>query len=112
MTRLRLQLQLQRRRNRFLRAHHDLASLNRDIPLSFPVMSTSFRHEPVLAGEVVTFLRPASGRTIIDGTLGGGGHSSLLLKGGARVIAFDRDPAALSHARGVLSAHAESFTAL
>jgi 16S rRNA (cytosine1402-N4)-methyltransferase len=105
-------LQLQRRRNRFLRAHHDLASFNRDLPLSFPVMSTSFRHEPVLAGEVVTFLRPASGRTIIDGTLGGGGHSSLLLKGGARVIAFDRDPAALGHARAALSTHGESFTAL
>ena len=105
-------LQLQRRRNRFLRAHHDLASLNRDNPLSFPTMSTSFRHEPVLAGEVVTFLRPASGRTIIDGTLGGGGHSSLLLKGGARVIAFDRDPAALSHARGLLSSHGDLFTAL
>ena len=105
-------LQLQRRRNRFLRAHHDLASLNRDTPLPFSVMSTSFRHEPVLAGEVVTFLRPASGRTIIDGTLGGGGHSSLLLKGGARVIAFDRDPAALSHARSFLSAHTESFTAI
>ncbi|MEY2906714.1 MAG: hypothetical protein RLZZ408_1185, partial [Verrucomicrobiota bacterium] len=39
-------------------------------------MSTSFRHESVLAGEVVEFLRPAPGRTIIDGTLGGGGHSS------------------------------------
>ena len=34
-------------------------------------MSTSFRHEPVLAAEVVDFLRPAPGRTIIDGTLGG-----------------------------------------
>ena len=74
-------LQLQRRRNRFLRAHHDLASLNRDIPLSFPIMSTSFRHEPVLAGEVVTFLRPASGRTIIDGTLGGGRPQQLAAEG-------------------------------
>jgi 16S rRNA (cytosine1402-N4)-methyltransferase len=65
-----------------------------------------------MAGEVVTFLRPASGRTIIDGTLGGGGHSSLLLKGGARVIAFDRDPAALSHARGFFSAYADCFSVL
>lgn len=62
-------------------------------------MSTSFRHEPVLAAEVVDFLRPAPSRTIADGTLGGGGHSSLLLKGGARVIGFDRDPEALSHVR-------------
>jgi 16S rRNA (cytosine1402-N4)-methyltransferase len=75
-------------------------------------MSTSFRHESVLAGEVVEFLRPAPGRTIIDGTLGGGGHSGLLLKGGARVIAFDRDPEALAHARALLAPHGESFAAL
>jgi 16S rRNA (cytosine1402-N4)-methyltransferase len=75
-------------------------------------MSTSFRHEPVLATEVVDFLRPAPGRTIIDGTLGGGGHSSLLLKGGARVIAFDRDPEALAHTRRQLAPFGEQFTAI
>ena len=75
-------------------------------------MSTSFRHEPVLATEVVDFLRPAPGRTIIDGTLGGGGHSSLLLKGGARVIAFDRDPEALAHSRAQLASYGEEFTAI
>ena len=102
--------QLKLRRNRFLRAHHDLGTPTfPPIPLS---MSTSFRHESVLAAEVIDFLRPAPGRTIIDGTLGGGGHSGLLLKGGARVIAFDRDPQALAHARALLSPHEESFTAL
>ena len=75
-------------------------------------MSTSFRHEPVLAAEVIDFLRPVLGRTIIDGTLGGGGHSSLLLKGGARVLAFDRDPEALAHTRAHLASHGELFTAL
>lgn len=104
MTRLQLKL----RRNRFLRAHHDLGTPT----FPFHPMSTSFRHEPVLAGEVVEFLRPAPGRTIIDGTLGGGGHSSLLLKGGARIIAFDRDPEALAHARGLLSPFGDRFTAL
>lgn len=75
-------------------------------------MSTSFRHEPVMAAEVIDFLRPAPGRTIIDGTLGGGGHSGLLLKGGARVIAFDRDPEALAHSRSLLVSYGEQFTAL
>ena len=106
MTRLQLKL----RRNRFLRAHHDLGSTT--FTLSPISMSTSFRHESVLAGEVVEFLRPAPGRTIIDGTLGGGGHSGLLLKGGARVIAFDRDPEALAHARAQLAPHGEAFTAI
>ena len=110
-------LQIQRRRNRFLRAHHDFASTTQEstrdfpIPHPFSTMSTSFRHEPVLAGEVISFLRPAPGRTIIDGTLGGGGHSSLLLKGGARVISFDRDPEALAAARARLTEFGERFTA-
>lgn len=106
MTRLQLKL----RRNRFFRAHHDLGTPA--FSLSPITMSTSFHHESVLAGEVVEFLRPASGRTIIDGTLGGGGHSGLLLKGGARVIAFDRDPEALAHARELLSPHGEAFRAI
>lgn len=74
-------------------------------------MNTSFRHESVLAAEVIDFLRPAAGRTILDGTLGGGGHSRLLLGGGARVIAFDRDPEALEHARRLLALHGSDFTA-
>ena len=36
-------------------------------------------HESVLLAEVVRFLAPAPGRTIVDGTLGGGGHSAALL---------------------------------
>jgi len=106
MTRLQYKL----RRNRFLKAHHDLSTTTFSSSTHF--MSTSFRHEPVLAKEVVNFLRPASGRTIIDGTLGGGGHSSLLLKGGARVIGFDRDPEALVHTRGFLAPHGDRFSAL
>ncbi len=36
---------------------------------------------------------------IIDGTLGGGGHSEIFLATGARVLGVDRDPEALAHAR-------------
>jgi 16S rRNA (cytosine1402-N4)-methyltransferase len=103
-------LQHKQRRNRFLRAHHDFATTTFSFSTHF--MNTSFRHEPVLAREVIDFLRPAPGRTIIDGTLGGGGHSSLLLKGGARVIGFDRDPQALAHTRKMLASHEESFLAV
>jgi 16S rRNA (cytosine1402-N4)-methyltransferase len=98
------------RRNRFLRAHHDLEGPA--LVSTLPEMTQAFRHEPVLAAEVIDFLRPAPGRTILDGTLGGGGHSGLLLKGGARVLAFDRDPEALAFARGELAVHGERFLAL
>jgi 16S rRNA (cytosine1402-N4)-methyltransferase len=75
-------------------------------------MNAPFRHEPVLAVEVVDFLRPAPGMTILDGTLGGGGHSGLLLSAGAGVIGCDRDQAALAHARSRLAQYGGLFTAL
>ena len=56
-------------------------------------------HVPVLLAEVMEALRPAPGQTIIDGTFGAGGYSRAFLAAGARVIAFDRDPAAQVFAR-------------
>jgi len=69
-------------------------------------------HEPVLAREVVELLRPAPGMVILDGTLGGGGHSGLLLEGGARVIALDKDPRALASASARLARFGEAFRAV
>ena len=51
-------------------------------------------HTPVLLAEVVAALAPAPGKLIVDGTFGAGGYSRALLQAGARVVAFDRDPAA------------------
>jgi 16S rRNA (cytosine1402-N4)-methyltransferase len=53
-----------------------------------------FVHQTVLLNEAVALLRPAANKTIVDGTLGGGGHTEALLTQGARVIGFDRDPLA------------------
>ena len=62
-----------------------------------PASDTAY-HVPVLAGEVVELLRNA--KTVLDGTLGGGGHSEALLRAGVeRVIGVDRDPEALAVAR-------------
>jgi 16S rRNA (cytosine1402-N4)-methyltransferase len=71
-----------------------------------------FVHEPVLAREVVEALRPAPGKLILDGTLGGGGHSGLLLEAGARVIALDKDPRALASAQARLARWGEAFRAV
>jgi 16S rRNA (cytosine1402-N4)-methyltransferase len=62
-------------------------------------------HQPVLAAEVVELLAPRPGSVVVDGTCGGGGHSELILKTGADVIALDQDPEAIQHAREHL-AHA------
>ncbi|WP_104990657.1 16S rRNA (cytosine(1402)-N(4))-methyltransferase RsmH [Deinococcus sp. NW-56] len=63
--------------------------------LSPPTLS----HIPVLATEVIEALAPAPGRVIVDGTLGGAGHTRLLLEAGASVIGIDQDPYALNRAR-------------
>ncbi len=64
----------------------------------------------MLAEEVVEHMAAAPGKFIIDGTLGGGGHSELLLKTGARVLGVDRDPEALAHAGARLEAFSSRFS--
>jgi len=60
-------------------------------------------HIPVLADDVVRILGPGPGRRFIDGTLGAGGHTGLLLDAGAdEVLGIDRDPAAHAAARAHL----------
>jgi len=58
-------------------------------------------HTPVLAAEVASLL--AGAHTVLDGTLGGGGHTQLLLRQGASVVAIDRDPRAIAEARAKLA---------
>ncbi|WP_034356768.1 16S rRNA (cytosine(1402)-N(4))-methyltransferase RsmH [Deinococcus phoenicis] len=64
-----------------------------------PTSPDSLSHTPVLAAEVLDALAPAPGRVIVDGTLGGAGHTRLLLEAGAAVIGIDQDPYALNRAR-------------
>jgi 16S rRNA (cytosine1402-N4)-methyltransferase len=62
----------------------------------------SSQHVPVLAEESLAWLRPKVGDTLVDGTLGGGGHSRLLAKAvgtTGRVFGLDRDPEAVDRAR-------------
>ncbi len=64
-----------------------------------PVRPT--RHLPVMVDEIVAGLQPAPGMTILDGTVGGGGHTSVLARHvlpTGKIIAVDRDPAAVARA--------------
>ena len=70
-------------------------------------------HTPALVGPVVELLGGSA--LVLDGTLGGGGHSAALLDAGVgRVIGIDRDPDALATATERLAdaADAGRFTAL
>ncbi len=60
-------------------------------------------HAPVLLDEVVSLLKPAPGRLLLDGTAGAGGHALALAEAGATVIALDRDPLAIGLATERLS---------
>ena len=57
-------------------------------------------HIPVLAVEVVEFLSEKRPLKMIDGTLGNGGHSRLMLERNPQleILGIDRDPAALERA--------------
>ena len=70
---------------------------------------SAFRHLSVLPDEVIRFLDPADGKTYLDGTLGGGGHSSLILEKapGAFLIGIDRDQTALAAAGARLAIYGD-----
>ncbi|MFH1762778.1 MAG: 16S rRNA (cytosine(1402)-N(4))-methyltransferase RsmH [Gemmatimonadota bacterium] len=58
-------------------------------------------HDPVMVEEVLEVLEAAQGGTILDGTLGGGGHAEAMLTRWpqCRVLGVDRDPDALETAK-------------
>ena len=63
-------------------------------------------HLPVLLQEVMEYLKLAPGDTVLDATLGGGGHAAQCLKkigSKGKLIAIDRDPEAIENAKESLS---------
>ena len=60
-------------------------------------------HRPVLAAAAVELLAPHPGSLVVDGTVGGGGHTEAILKTGADVLALDQDPDAIAQAREELA---------
>jgi 16S rRNA (cytosine1402-N4)-methyltransferase len=71
------------------------------------------KHEPVLLQETLEYLRPNRGDgTLVDATVGLGGHAEALLARypDARLIAIDRDPEALERSRERLARFAGRVT--
>lgn len=65
---------------------------------------TSIPHRPVMVETLLEWLLPALGASaiLLDGTLGGGGHTRAFLQAGPgtlRVIGLDRDPACIAASR-------------
>jgi 16S rRNA (cytosine1402-N4)-methyltransferase len=68
-------------------------------------VDANFSHVPVMAAEVVELFGPVPAGTLLDATVGGGGHARALLSAHAhlRVVAIDQDPDAVAAARAALA---------
>ena len=63
-------------------------------------------HQPVMTQEVLRYLNPQPGSTVVDGTVGAGGHSATILPRlvpFGRLVAIDRDEEALAIAQACLA---------
>ncbi|MGN0785217.1 MAG: 16S rRNA (cytosine(1402)-N(4))-methyltransferase RsmH [Candidatus Aphodomorpha sp.] len=72
-------------------------------------------HVPVLYREVLEYLEPERGGIFVDGTLGGGGHASLVLERlpeSGRLIGIDRDWEAVAASEERLRAYGPRFQAV
>lgn len=56
-------------------------------------------HEPVLLKEAIEYLNIKPGEKYIDATVGGGGHTEVILKKGGKVLGLDLDPEAIEAAK-------------
>jgi 16S rRNA (cytosine1402-N4)-methyltransferase len=80
-----------------------------------PTLTPSQAHQPALLRETIDLLAPRAGATVVDGTLGPGGHAEALLTAIApsgRLIGIDRDPRALLLAGRHLERFGDAFTAI
>ncbi|MBI4469710.1 MAG: 16S rRNA (cytosine(1402)-N(4))-methyltransferase RsmH [Acidobacteria bacterium] len=74
---------------------------------------TALVHRSVMVDEIIQALQPNLGGLIMDGTVGGGGHSEALLEAhpSVRVIGLDRDAEAIETAARRLARFGDRFQA-
>ncbi|HLJ63135.1 MAG TPA: 16S rRNA (cytosine(1402)-N(4))-methyltransferase RsmH [Stellaceae bacterium] len=69
------------------------------------------RHVPVLLTEAITALAPRDDELYIDGTFGAGNYTEALLEAApCRVVAIDRDPAAILRGQALLARFPDRLT--
>ena len=74
-------------------------------------LANASAHVPVMLAEVLDALQPRDGCTYVDGTFGAGGYSRAILDAaGTRVIAIDRDPAAIRGGQAMAEASGGRLT--
>lgn len=82
-------------------------------PAASPVSPTNKVHAPVLLEEAIAALAPRNDALYIDATFGAGGYSRALLEASqCRVVAIDRDPAAVARGDALARTYSGRFTVL
>jgi 16S rRNA (cytosine1402-N4)-methyltransferase len=73
---------------------------------------TRFEHRPVMVDEVVGLFEPVPSGTVVDATVGGGGHAAAILAGNPRVsiLGLDRDADAIGAAAESLAGFGDRVT--
>jgi 16S rRNA (cytosine1402-N4)-methyltransferase len=86
--------------------------LPHDLPVGGLQMAHSFDHIPVLRDEVVSLFASVPPGTIVDATVGAGGHAAALLEArdDVRVVGLDRDAAAVAAAQERLAPFGDRVT--
>ena len=76
-------------------------------------MSQAGAHIPVLLAEVIAALKPHDDGLYLDGTFGGGGYTEAILRSAdCKVVALDRDPAAVARGGDLARLYAGRLTLL
>jgi 16S rRNA (cytosine1402-N4)-methyltransferase len=72
----------------------------------------AYAHVTIMPREVTEAIATSPGRVLVDATAGGGGHAEALLEAlpGARLVALDRDPAAVAATRARLARFGDRAT--
>ncbi|XP_015584994.1 probable methyltransferase-like protein 15 homolog [Cephus cinctus] len=71
-------------------------------------------HLPVMAEEVLKYMKPSAGETFVDMTFGAGGHTTKLLESAQdiKIFALDRDPVAYNYAKGLADKYPDQIVPL
>lgn len=79
-----------------------------------PGFDHAFHHQPVMAAEIVAVFATVPAGVVLDATLGGGGHSELILDAYPTlgILGIDQDESALAAATRRLARFGDRFTAV